>query len=111
MNSSNRWQANVLPAGNMEESSVSTRSERILLDYQKLKRINARDLRDLIQDLLHHPDFNTADVDHDMHARLMRAVPEGEIEVHDMWQEGDCSMIFFSYVNIALFLRNVKYPT
>jgi hypothetical protein len=46
-------------------------------------------LKDLIQRVLHHPDFNADEVDHDMHERLMRAVEEGDIEVIDMWEEGD----------------------
>ena len=36
------------PGRNMEDSRAFTRSERILLDYQKLKRMNAVDLRDLL---------------------------------------------------------------
>jgi hypothetical protein len=32
---------------------------------------------------------DTMQVDHDMHERLMRAVEEGDIEVIDMWEEGD----------------------
>jgi hypothetical protein len=46
-------------------------------------------LKDLIQRVLHHPDFKADEVDHDMHERLMRAVEEGDIEVIDMWEEGD----------------------
>jgi hypothetical protein len=44
---------------------------------------------DLIQRVLHHPDFNAAEVDHDLHERLMRAVADGDIEVINMWEEGD----------------------
>ena len=29
------------------------------------------------------------EVDHDMHERLMRAIEDGDIEVIDMWEEGD----------------------
>jgi hypothetical protein len=45
--------------------------------------------QDLIQRVLHHPDFHVADVDHDLRERLMRAVEVGDIEVIDMWEEGD----------------------
>ena len=82
-------QAKLLPAHNMENSRAFTRSERILLDHQNLKRMNAVDLRDLIRDVLHNPEFNAGEVDHDMHERLMRAVEEGEMEIIDMWQDGD----------------------
>ena len=82
-------QAKLLPAHNMENSRAFTRSERILLDHQNLKRMNAVDLRDLIRDVLHNPEFNASEVDHDMHERLMHAVEEGEMEIIDMWQDGD----------------------
>ena len=55
--------------------------------------MNSRDLKDLIQDVLHNPEFNAADVDHKVirntHERLMRAVEDGQLDVLDMWQEGD----------------------
>ena len=51
--------------------------------------MNARDLKDLIQDVLHNPEFNAADVDHNKHERLMRAVEDGQLDILDMWQEGD----------------------
>jgi len=82
-------QAKLLPAHDMEDSRAFTRSERILLDHQKLKRMSAVDLRDLIRDVLHNPEFNASEVDHDMHERLMRAVEVGEMDILDMWQDGD----------------------
>ena len=59
------------------------------MDFQKLKRMSAQDIKDLIQEVLHNPEFNSDEVDHDMHQRLMRAVSDGEMEILDMWQEGD----------------------
>jgi hypothetical protein len=41
--------------------------------------------------VLHHPDFNADDIDHNMRESLMRAVEEGYIEVIDMWEDGDGS--------------------
>ena len=78
-----------IPAPDKDDSFTFTRSERILLDYQKLKRMSARDLKDLIQDVLHNPEFNADEVDHNMHERLMRAVADGQMDILDMWQEGD----------------------
>ena len=46
--------------------------------------MNAVDLRDLIRDVLHNPEFNASEVDHDMHERLMRAVEVGEMDILDM---------------------------
>jgi len=74
-------QAKLLPAHKVEDGRAFTRSERILLDHQKLKRMNTVDLRDLIRDVLHNPEFNASEVDHDMHERLMRAVEEGEMDI------------------------------
>ena len=38
--------------------------------------------------MLHHPDFNAAEVDHNMHEKLMLAVEDGQMDILDMWQEG-----------------------
>ena len=73
----------------MDDSRVFTKSERILLDYQKLKRMSAADLKDLIQQVLKNPEFNIDEVDHDMHERLQRAIDKGDIDVSDFWPEGD----------------------
>lgn len=60
-----------------------------MLDFQRLKAMSVTDLRDLIQNVLQNPEFNSDEVDSDMHARLMRAVAIGEMDIHDMWVEGD----------------------
>ena len=39
--------------------------------------------------MLHHPDFDPDDVDHDMHERLMAAIDEGDLEVIDLKEDGD----------------------
>ena len=78
-----------LPPLDAEAANVFSRSERILQDHVRQHNTNAAELKDLIQRVLHHPDFNADEVDHDMHERLMRAVEEGDIEVIDMWEEGD----------------------
>ena len=82
-------QAGHLPAINPDDRRAFTKSERILLDFQKLKRMKARDLKDLIQDVLQNPEFDPAEVDHNMHERLMRAVEDGQMDILDMHQEGD----------------------
>ena len=53
------------------------------MDYQKLKRMSAQDIKDLIEDVpLHNKDFDSDEVDHrdNMHERLMRAVADGEMD-------------------------------
>jgi hypothetical protein len=52
-------------------------SERILQDHFRRHNTNAAELKDLIHLVLHHPDFNADEVDHDMDELLMRAVEEG----------------------------------
>ena len=47
------------------------------------------ELKDLIQKVLHHPDFDPDQVDHGMHERLMRAIAEEDILIWDKWEEGD----------------------
>ena len=74
---------------NEEDRTAFTKSERILMDYQKLKKMSAQDIKDLIQDVLHNKEFDIDEVDHNMHERLMRAVADGEMDILDMWQEGD----------------------
>ena len=56
--------------------------------------MNARDLKDLIQDVLKHPEFNADEVDHNMHERLMRAVEDGQMDILDMrhQQQGRLSL-------------------
>ena len=49
----------------------------------------AAELKDLIQQVLHHPAFDAQDVDHDMHERLMRCIEDEDIQIIDLWEEGD----------------------
>ena len=51
--------------------------------------MNARDLKDLIQGVLKNPEFNAAELDHNMHERLMLAVEDGQMDILDMSQEGN----------------------
>ena len=51
--------------------------------------MDATDLKILIDEVLHHPEFNSHEVDSDMHARLMRAVADEDVQIHDMWKRGD----------------------
>ena len=71
------------------------------MDFQKLKRMNAQDIKDLIQDVLHNDNFDSDEVDHNMHDRLMRAVAD-ELEIHNMWQEGDGEQ------DVRFFKRNLE---
>ena len=78
-----------LPPLDVDAADVFSQSERILQEHVRKHGTNATELQDLIQRVLHHPDFNADEVDHDLHERLMRAVADGDIEVIDMWEEGD----------------------
>ena len=63
-------QAGLIPPPNVDDRRAFTPSERILMDFQKLKRMNAQDIKDLIQDVLHIDNFDSDEVDHNMHDRL-----------------------------------------
>jgi hypothetical protein len=63
-----------LPPLDVEAGHVFSLSEHILQEHVLKHCKNANELKDLIQRVLHHPDFNADEVDHDMHERLMRAV-------------------------------------
>ncbi len=69
--------------------NVFSKSEQILLDFATKRFKNASELKELIQDVLHHPDFDLDSVGRDLHESLMRAVEDGNIEIIDMWEEGD----------------------
>ena len=83
------FQAKDLPALDEDAANVFSKSERILLDHATKRFKNASELKELIQEVLHHPDFDLDSIDHDLHERLMHAVEEGDIEIIDVWEEGD----------------------
>ena len=56
---------------NVDDASIFTASERLIQEHVRKYKSGAAELKDLIQQVLHHPDFNPQDVDHDMHERLM----------------------------------------
>jgi len=85
-----------------DAAGIFTRSEQILQEYARKHTLNATELKALIQEVLHHPEFNADDVDSDMHVRLMKAVADGDVEIHDLWKEGDC------HQEIKLFSRDVE---
>jgi hypothetical protein len=82
-------QAKDMPPLNVDAANVFSQSERILQEHVRQHDINSTVLKDLIQRVLHHADFDANEVDHDMHQRLMQAVEDGDIKVIDMWEEGD----------------------
>ena len=59
-----------------EAPGLFTASERIIHDFASEKKVDTMFIKDLIQKVLHHPDFDPDDVDHDMHERLMAAIEE-----------------------------------
>lgn len=63
--------------------------------------MNAQDIKDLIQDVLHNDNFDADEIDHNMNDLLMHAVADG-MAVHDMWQEGDGEQ------DVRFFLRKVE---
>ena len=78
----------------MDDSWVFTKSEQLLLDYQKIKRKKLG--------VLKNPEFNIDKVDHNMHARLQRVIDKGDIDITDFWQQGD------GHQDVKLFCRKVE---
>ena len=78
----------MIPNPDRETAGLFSRSEEMLQDHCKLYATSKAKLKDLIQKVLHHPDF---DPDHDtgMHERLMRAIEEEDILIWDKWEEGE----------------------
>ena len=82
-------QLGFLPEMDRDAPGLFTASERIIQDFASEKKVDATFIKDLIQKVLHHPDFDPDDVDHDMHERLMAAIEEGDLEVIDLKEDGD----------------------
>jgi hypothetical protein len=56
----------------------------------KTKAAELKDLMIPIQEVLHHhPDFDVREVDTNMQERLMRCLEAGDIQLIDLWEEGD----------------------
>ena len=47
------------------------------------------DIKRLIEDVIHNPDFNADDVDTDMLERFANSIDSGDLEIINMHQEGD----------------------
>ncbi len=56
-----------LPPLDVDAANVFSQSERILQEHVRKHGTNSGELQDLTQRVLHHPDFNADEVDHDLH--------------------------------------------
>jgi hypothetical protein len=56
-----------LPPLDVDVDNVFSQSEHILQEHVRKHGTNVAELQDLIQRVLHHPDFNAAEVDHYLH--------------------------------------------
>ena len=57
-----------LPPLDVDSANVFSQSEHILHEHVRKHNVNAVELKDLIQRVLHHPDLNAHEVDHDTSA-------------------------------------------
>ena len=48
-----------------------------------------KDVKKLIEDVLHNPEFNADDVDTDMLERFAKSIDSGDLEIISMHKEGD----------------------
>ena len=56
-------QAGLLDPPGAEEANMFTASERLIQEHVRKYKNGAAELKDLIQQVLHHPDFNPQQVD------------------------------------------------
>ena len=62
-----------------EAAGIFTGSEQILKDYASASSLTPRDIKRLIEDVLHNPDFNADDVDTDMLELLAKSIDSGDL--------------------------------
>ena len=72
-----------------QASGLITGSEQILKDYAKSASLTAKDVKKLIEDVLHNPEFNADDVDTDMLELFAKSIDSGNLEIISMHKEGD----------------------
>lgn len=96
------WQRGFLPPLNADDAGLFTESERLIQEHVKKYKSGAAELKDLIQQVLHHPAFDPQDVDHDMHERLMRCIEDEDIQIIDLWEEGDGNQEVLLYKRSAI---------
>jgi hypothetical protein len=97
---------------NAEHRRAINPSEGVLQDLQKLRKMNAKIVRYLIQDVLNNPIFNPANVqvDHNKHDRLMWAVMD-DMDVHymKMKSDGKQDVKFFKHKMVAVLQEQLAY--
>jgi uncharacterized protein YaaN involved in tellurite resistance len=71
-------QAGHLPPLNADDANMFSTSESIIQDHVRKYKTTAAELKDLIQEVLHHPDFDVREVDTNMHEHLMRCLEAGD---------------------------------
>ena len=81
-------QDKLIPPLAPEAACIITGSEQILNDYASASSLTATDIKRLIEDVLHNPDFNDDDVDTDMLELLANSIDSGDLEIINMHQEG-----------------------
>ena len=91
-----------LPPLDIDAAGLFSKSERLIQEHVRKYKTGAAELKDLIQQVLHHPDFDPAHVDHDMHERLMKCIEDEDIQVIDLWEQGDGNQEVLLYKRPAL---------
>ena len=60
-----------------------------LKDYASASSLNAKDIKRLIEDILHNSDFNADDVTRDMLEQFANFIDRGDSMIISIHQEGD----------------------
>ncbi len=77
------------PLDPQEASGMINGSEQILKEYAKKASLTDKDIKALIEDVLHNPNFNADEVDTDMLQRFVSSIDSGDLEIISMHLEGD----------------------
>ncbi len=79
----------VPPFDPAEAAGIITGSEQILKEYAKRPWLTVKDIKVLIEDILHNTDFNADHVDTGMLKRFAYLIYGDEFEIISMHQEGN----------------------
>ena len=92
----------MVPPLDKEDSGILSGSEEIPTAFSSKHSLNAREINDLIKDVLKNPAFNADEVDNEMLKRLQASIDSCDIQIINVNVEGDGDQV------LELFKRPVE---
>ncbi len=71
------------PLDPQEASGIINGSEQILKECAKKASLTDKDIKALIEDVLHNPNFNAEEVDTDMLQWFANSIDSGDLDIHN----------------------------